>query len=250
MRIGIIGYGFVGQAVHSCMDQSRTVVVINDPAKGYGGDVLKDTKAVFVCLPTPMREDGTQDTKTLGEWLHKLSQYDGVIIIKSTVVPSVIGSLPVNGRIVMNPEFLNANSAVNDFFEQKLIVLGGHMNDCLEVRSIYEKNFILSGTPRYEYMSRMEAVQIKYMHNVYHAFKSLFWNYVYDVTGNHRKIADIYKKLRKDVVDNEFTRVCTDGKRGYGGACFTKDVAAWNAEFPHELTKFMISYNKSIRKEE
>jgi len=46
---------------------------------------------------------------------------------------------------------------------------------------------------------------------------------------------------------NEMSQIAADGKLGFGGSCFPKDVAAFEEERPHELTKFMIAYNKKLR---
>jgi UDP-glucose 6-dehydrogenase len=48
---------------------------------------------------------------------------------------------------------------------------------------------------------------------------------------------------------NEMARVGADGKLGYGGACFPKDVNAWHKIVPHYLTEFMNEYNHFLRGE-
>ena len=42
------------------------------------------------------------------------------------------------------------------------------------------------------------------------------------------------------------SQVGQDGYRGFGGACFPKDTANFHQEHEHELTKFMLDYNKSL----
>ena len=99
-----------------------------------------------------------------------------------------------------------------------------------------------------EIVTLEEAIFCKYIHNIYHAYKVLFWNYVQEVTGNSRKYARLYKKIRKDM-DNEMSQICADGLPGFGGACFPKDTAAQHQQHPHSLTGFMIEYNKQLRGE-
>jgi len=49
---------------------------------------------------------------------------------------------------------------------------------------------------------------------------------------------------------NELSKICADGKKGYGGACFPKDVNAYNSVKPDELTEFMRKYNLKLRGDE
>jgi UDP-glucose 6-dehydrogenase len=45
----------------------------------------------------------------------------------------------------------------------------------------------------------------------------------------------------------EMSQVAADGRLGYGGACFVKDVSAKHKDFPHELTSFLQIYNERLR---
>ena len=247
-RIAIIGYGLVGQAVHSGIRRD-VEVFIHDPLKGYD-DECPDIDVAFICVGTPERGDGSQDLDAVVDAFNNavLNMGAKLIVVKSTVLPgslAPVGMTKSTAHVVVNPEFLNQDNAVNDFQNQRLCVLGGFMEDCLKLQDVYEECFAVN-IQEYEFCTHGEASAIKYTHNVYNAYKVLFWNYVNWMAGDHRKTARAYKKLREGL-PSEFTQVASDGKPGYGGACFPKDVKAIHSVFPHDLTGFMIEFNNRIR---
>jgi len=240
MHIGIIGFGFVGQALYSGIKSGETVSIY-DPEKGYNNNIL-ETDVVFICVSTPTKK-GKQDTNNIDNVFKKLRGYKGVIVLKSTVHPKHIN----NKDIVVNPEFLNQNTAVEDFKKQNLLILGGKIDKSRFVYSVYRDCFDIM-IKQVKYCSIKEACYAKYIHNIYHAYKVLFWDYVQTITGNERFYADIYKRLVPE--RNEMDRIYADGKRGFGGACFPKDLVAMHDVMPNELTKYMIDYNKMMRSDE
>src|SRR5690606_10126375 len=98
-------------------------------------DLLK-TQIIFLALPTLFEElTKTYNLDALHEslnWL-KLNAYRGLVVIKSTVQPQTTSLLArIYGLdLVHNPEFLTARTALDDFNNQKHIVLGwdGRMTD-------------------------------------------------------------------------------------------------------------------------
>jgi UDP-glucose 6-dehydrogenase len=126
-----------------------------------------------------------------------------------------------------------------------VIVLGGRIDLCKQAASIYKNHFSFEAVPLFEYCSVKEAEELKYTHNIYHAYKVLYWNFVHEATGNQRKIWEMYSLITGN--KNEMARVCADGHFGYGGACFPKDVGAFHEEHPNKLTAFMIMYNHFLR---
>ena len=56
MKIGIAGYGFVGQA-HEGVLKDYHEIIISDPAKKMYGD-LKHADAIIVCVSTPQGSHG------------------------------------------------------------------------------------------------------------------------------------------------------------------------------------------------
>lgn len=224
-KIGVIGAGFVGNAVIQNLNDEVEVMVYdidNNKSNAQIYDVLEECYFIFLCLPTNMSEDGTQDFSAYQSFFDSLSVFDGltnIFIIKSTVLYENIKPYLDKYNIVMNPEFLNANSSVEDFREQKQIILGGNPLQMKEIKELYLTYFKFSDLfVEFVYMSYEEAINLKYMHNIYHAYKVLFWNFVQERTGNARLYAKHYKKIRQGL-DSEMSQISPDGKMGYGGAC-------------------------------
>jgi len=247
--IGIAGFGFVGQAVYASIKTECNVVVYDkykpkfSNIKNIGGSIT-----ILVCLPTPMDlETGSQNISELHEFLSQLAdiKYEGIVIIKSTVFFENIVKWSFKLNLVLNPEFLNQNSAPDDFANQNMVLLGGSASHTCEVRKIYKTCFNLPEDTNYQLVSATEACHFKYMHNIYHAYQVLFWNYVQQKTGNSRKYVMLYEMLygRKPILN----QIALDGQLGYGGACFPKDVNAMQFESPHLLTEFMCRFNAELR---
>jgi len=248
MKIGIAGFGFVGQAVYGSLTCEDTVIYDKYKDMNTFRDLVECTH-IFCCLPTNMLDDGKQDFDAYDDFFDTLIgyKYKGILIVKSTCLYSNIKPYEEKLNIVFNPEFLNQNSAVNDFAEQEVIVLGGRMDHCKSVTDVYYSQFNLSDEIQFEYCSIKEATELKYIHNIYHAYKVLFWNYAQQLTGNSRKMSYLYSKITGNT--NEMSRICADGRPGYGGACFVKDVNAMRCVAPHKLTDYMYKYNHELRED-
>ena len=93
MKIGIIGYGYVGKAVASAYDESQ--ILISDPQ--YPSSTIDEIKeqcgAIFVCVPTPPDKEGDCDASILISALEKLRGYTGIVIAKSTATPSIYNDI-------------------------------------------------------------------------------------------------------------------------------------------------------------
>lgn len=250
VKIGIAGFGFVGQALYgSIKAEARGDTVLYDPPKGLNDhEDLFSSRMIFCCLPTPMASDGSQDFTNYQDFFSSVpKEWSGILVVKSTCTWENLSPFTEKFSIVFNPEFLNQNTSFQDFRDQHIIILGGRADHCREVEGVYKNYFDLRCHPIYEITTTEEAIQIKYIHNIYHAYKVLFWNYTQQITGNQRKIFNLYSKIRGTTESLEMARICSDGLPGYGGACFPKDVQAFNHEHPHVLTDFMSELNNNLR---
>jgi UDPglucose 6-dehydrogenase len=239
-RIGIVGFGFVGQAVYGSITPHRSEVCVYDKYKEMGSiESINKSQIVFVCVPTPTI-NGVQSTEELDEVMSWLT--GPLIVIKSTVLPTWFEKHPT---VVYNPEFLNQNNAISDFRNQESMVIGARADLALVLENVYNNYFTIDSDRIF--CSLKEAAEFKYTHNLYHAYKALFWHYVQELTGNQRKMFSMYSKLYGTNESREMARICADGEPGVGGACFPKDMVAINSMFNHELTKMMIGYNSALR---
>ena len=88
----------------------RMLKIIIDPKYDTNIEDLKKFKPdiSFVCVPTPMSKEGNQNSDILKTVISDLSKHTPktTIVIKSTVLPSVLEVLCKNNKnIVYNPEF-------------------------------------------------------------------------------------------------------------------------------------------------
>jgi len=262
MRVAIIGYGFVGKALKfGLKDNVKTFKV--DPRLGTEISDLIDFKpnVCFICVPTPMNDDGSQDTEILQKVIDDLllNSISSLIILKSTVLPDYVNKLKkfIPG-LVLNPEFLRERHANNDFINSKLIVLGGPIESTKLAADFY-KNYTKCKTTDYKFTDHVSAALIKYSINTFLALKVTFFNQLHDVfseSGQSMEWKDFVDIISTDErIGHSHMKVPgIDGKFGYGGPCFPKDCNALiayseNIGKPFEILKKSAEINNKIRKQ-
>ena len=124
MKFGIAGFGFVGQAVYGSVKNTQNVAIFDKYKKIGSFQDLLQQPFIFCCLPTPQAEDGSQDFSEYFSFFNDLVQnkYNGILIVKSTVLYENIEPYLEKLNIVFNPEFLNQRRAVDDFKNQRVII--------------------------------------------------------------------------------------------------------------------------------
>ena len=257
--MAIIGHGFVGKAVDYGFSSSKIEKFIIDPKYGTKIEDLvdKNIDVTFVCVPTPMKEDGDIDSSIVEECIHYLKQnVSGFIVIKSTVTPIILDRF-INcisaTRIVYNPEFLMEKSANEDFVNPFMHIFGGSLEATREVERIYNEYSLCKSCPVY-HMSAVEASLVKYGINTFLATKVAWFNQFYDMVerfgGNY---GTVIRGITTDkrVGSSHTTVPGFDGKRGFGGACFPKDSAAFLklSEQSFSILNEVIQVNNDLRKE-
>ena len=119
VKVGIVGYGFVGKATARGFSKNTELFLV-DPLLGTNLSDLKEfmPEFIFLCLPTPMKKDGTQDFTVVKEVFKEIlsSKVPSTIILKSTVTPSNIKIVDnLTEDYIYNPEFLREKHAEEDF---------------------------------------------------------------------------------------------------------------------------------------
>ena len=152
-----------------------------------------------------------------GEW------WQGRQRLESTLLQDKYPNL----RLVFNPEFLTERSANFDFINQDRVILGGDINDVEVAENLFKSRF---GSTLSILKTNYETAElIKYMTNTFFATKISFLN-------DMKLIADKSGVIWKDAIDG-FIRDGRvghshldvpghDGKYGFGGSCFPKDIQA------------------------
>ena len=128
MKICVVGYGTVGKAIVAGLDKSDELDYdIVDPAyKEYNQDlkeVMESCDSAIICVPTPQDEDGYLDDSQVFDIVETIG-YEKPILIKSTIaIDSCVYFRDSNRNVCFSPEFLRAETAVEDFLsETKLII--------------------------------------------------------------------------------------------------------------------------------
>ena len=148
--VGIVGQGFVGQALKEEFSRYYPVNTYDKflPELSTHNSIatLSDSSdVVFVCVPTPMREDGSCDTSIVEQVCSDVvSAGNPIISIKSTITPGTTASLNSKlntDKIVFNPEFLPERFASRDFKNTNRVVLGGSIQATTALKQFYSHVF-------------------------------------------------------------------------------------------------------------
>ena len=258
--IGIVGNGFVGNAVYqNFRDKTQCKVYDVDKNRSLNslGDVI-NSDFIFVCLPTPMRYGGECDLSILDDFFESLpdpnfAHVTGTFIIKSTVPVGTTKRYYERHNVIHNPEFLTARNAVHDFANSERNVVGGDYELCSDFVNFYSKHF--PNTPSIITTSD-ESETIKYFSNVFLAYKVAYFNKVYDFC---QAVGVDYDIVRKGVsadgrIGKSHTKVPgIDNDRGFGGTCFPKDLNSLIVQMEKygvnaDMFKEVWKYNEQIRK--
>jgi UDPglucose 6-dehydrogenase len=234
-RIAVIGLGFVGGAIYRSLsgEFSDTDILGIDPAKGFSTTIgdIKDFDAVFVCVPSPQRADGTADTSILEAVLKDLAAVDfkGVIISKVTAPPDVYQKLQLGYKnLVHAPEFLTAANAYDDYIHGRFAIIGGEVAAYRnEAERIIRRS--QTGLNSVVHCSIGEAALAKYTINSFLATKVIFMNEMERLaTNSGMDWQRVVSAIRQDTrVGHSHMQVPgPDGQYGFGGMCFPKDTSA------------------------
>jgi UDPglucose 6-dehydrogenase len=199
----------------------------------------------FVCLPTPMYEDGSADISIVDRVLHEIASVPGerVAVIKSTVPPGSTENWNrtfegTGLRVIFNPEFLTEANALDDMRNQNRIVLGGPRPWINQVKYVFQNAF-----PKVPIIktSSTTAEMVKYVTNIHLAVKVLlaneFWqvctaldkqgkNIDYDKVIEYAKLDDRLGKTHWQVPGPMPADDTGEPAFGVGGSCFVKDLNA------------------------
>jgi len=267
IKMGIVGHGFVGKAVDYGFETPFVEKFYVDPKyETTIDDLLKwGPQVTFICVPTPMAPNGSIDDTMVLDAVYKLIAHnDGGIVIKSTITPDTIHRILVKcttlekqKRLVVNPEFLTEKNAEEQFVNPAFQVLGGHPEASAAVLDLY-KHYSMINKCEFHMVGAIEASLIKYAINSFLAMKVTFFNQLYDVTIDEgANFNTLVRAMAADPrIGNSHMKVPGyDKKRGYGGACFPKDVRAFT-KYTKRLTlleecdKINNSYRQRYLKDE
>ena len=234
MNLGIIGRGFVGSAVANGFDKDCDQIIVDPKYTDNTIQDVLDCKLVFVCVPTPVSEDGSCDTTIANDVLTELNrlQYKGVVVIKSTIIPDYLQEFKKEFelKIVYNPEFLTEANANEDFKNPPFQVFGGKWRDCEVVEKAYLRHSSVRIVPTFK-VDLTTASLLKYTINSWLATKVIFFNELKELheLGSSMVSWEQFTDMlsRDERMGNSHMQVPgPDGDPGFGGHCLPKDTEA------------------------
>ncbi|QLH19425.1 UDP-glucose/GDP-mannose dehydrogenase family protein [Streptomyces sp. Rer75] len=261
-NIAVIGTGYVGLTAGACLASlgHRVVCADMDPAKVErlsrgevpileeslpelvragldsglltfvlgAGEAVRDAETVFVCVGTPMSQDGNLDmtavdavTDEIQDWLRP----GCVLVTKSTVPVGTAARLTRRlGRpdvqVVSNPEFLREGTSVHDFLHPDRVVVGAESREAAEhVAALYAK----LDAPMM-ITDAASAELIKYAANCFLAVKLSYVNVIAELC--ERVGADIGQVATALGKDHRIGGAFLRPGPGWGGSCLPKDTRA------------------------
>jgi len=259
-KIGIIGFGIVGNAVYEMFKDTHQIKVY-DKYKSYSSlsEVCSESEFIFICLPTPVR-DNKIDLSIIEDNVKEIVKYtrgsDKVIVIKSTVVPGTTASFEKqypNTLWAFNPEFLRESTYLEDAVNPDRTVIGAsNAQVALRLLDLYTRRF--PGTKIFR-TDPTTAEMVKYSANCLLATIVLHNNIMFDICQSlnlsWEEVASMVKEDRRLQSLKNYFQVTS--QRGWGGKCFFKDCSALVGRAKElnvdiSFIEKMISENLRIRK--
>lgn len=236
--IGVVGLGYVGTAVQKGFENNNKVITF-DIAKPCTEDsissLIKKTQIVFIAVPTPMNSDGTCNTEIVDRVLKTISETDTphrpICVLKSTVTPGVTDMFATkypNITVCFNPEFLTEKNYINDFISQVNIIIG-HTSEFKYIKPVADLYYHRFPKSQVWSVTAKEAEMIKYISNTMLATKVAYLNEIYQICEktniNYKKLTNILS-FDPRLGTTHWNVPGHDGKFGFGGTCFPKDLNA------------------------
>jgi len=258
LTIGIIGGGFVGKATHllSCADINILVYDIDPKLCSPVGTVLADLTScdlIFISVPTPMKRDGTCCIDIVSLVVANLSELmdldEKCVVVRSTVPPGTSDSL----NCYFMPEFLTEKNYEQDFKTCPQWIFGLKNSEHSEQNDRFMKTitelFETSdkagkiASSRMKFLTNSEAEVVKLFRNTFLTTKVSFCNEFEEFcTACGVSYQNIINIAAEDArIGTSHTMVPGhDGKRGFGGTCFPKDIANVSAVMKEKNMKSYI----------
>ena len=240
MNIGIVGQGYVGTAVNEVFSKHYDVETydldIDKCSVDYLEDLVELSNIIFVCVPTPMKKDGSCDTsiveavvKDINDMVVSRNVSGRIVAIKSTIPPGTTNRLNKeckNISVIFNPEFLTEANFIDDFKNQNRIIIGGERPSTTKLRQVYSLAFPNAKIVK---TGSKTAEMVKYMTNTFLATKVSFANEMKMICDgldiDYDKVVE-YSTYDERLGKSHWAVPGPDGKLGFGGSCFPKDINA------------------------
>lgn len=235
-KVGVIGQGFVGTAIREGLShvfKVETYDKFKEDASSCKSleELSRKVQITFICLPTPMNQDGSCNLSIIESVVKELDSFgnNNIAVIKSTIPPGTtkrLNSKCRNLKIVFSPEFLTEANFIDDFKNQNRIIIGGPRPASTKVKNLFTKAFpevkiIKTGSNT--------AESVKYFTNCFLTMKVAFANEFKQICEqfniDYDKVVE-YGLYDQRIGSTHLSVPGPDGKMGFGGSCFPKDLNA------------------------
>ena len=210
-------------------------------ATSNGNEAVNHTEVSIICVGTPSRPNGSLNLDAVETVSSQIgtslaAKEDGhLIMLRSTVLPGTVRDivLPALGRssgkragehfsVVHNPEFLRESSAIKDFDNPPLTVIGA-----ADEQAGQHAAALYDGVTAPLVVTSIETSEmVKYAANVWHALKVCFGNEVGNVCKavgiDGHEVMDLFCRDTKLNISPAYLKPGF----AFGGSCLPKDTRA------------------------
>lgn len=260
-KIGIIGYGYVGLAMVKLLRDHYELKIYDIQNSPNTKAEVNACDMAIICVPTPMKEDGSCDTSIVEESIKWLKA--PLILIKSAVPPGTVDRFKekYGKRICVSPEYVGEGKYFVQYWKyphptemkyHDFVIIGGDKKDALESVEPFKR---VMGPHVHYYITDAKTAELtKYMENSWGATKVTFCQEFHEIA---KAFGVDYNELRElFCADSRVEKMHTlvfKHNRGFGGKCFPKDVngivkAAETAGYEPALLKEVLKSNERFRK--
>lgn len=265
----MVGYGVVGSATGTVLGQIHDIIPYDRYKSGLQdtlGRLASEAEVTFICVPTPMRANGSMDYSairaSLESLLHEVMKCGRdpeslIAVVRSTAVSGTTDYFAQHFpfRFAFSPEFLREKHAETDMRSTSRVIIGANRKDVhTALVALYQAVF---PEAHYICVDIKTAEMIKYAANIALAGQIAIANELCRICA----ALDIdYAQVKTAIqLDERIGRNMDvpghDGKLGFGGKCFPKDLrglialARDNHLEPNLLNEIWRS-NLDVRKEQ
>ncbi|HYY43954.1 MAG TPA: UDP-glucose/GDP-mannose dehydrogenase family protein [Actinomycetota bacterium] len=202
------------------------------------GDAARACEVLFICVGTPLGSDGRADLLQIERLAAQIAPHleSYKVVVEKSTVPVHTGKRLVETLarygahdfdVVSNPEFLREGRAVEDTLRPDRVVVGSDSERA--TRSVLEVlHPVISATGCPVVVTDLTTAELlKHASNAFLAMKISFINAVAEVC--EAAGADVDTVADGMGLDPRIGREFLGAGIGYGGACFPKDIAAFEA---------------------
>ena len=249
MKFVVVGFGFVGKAVYSVLNEKHDTKIIDPihvnsfPAGeniiGAGAETVQEIRGVdgfILCVPTPEGSNGRCDDSLVLDYIEQIREHhkNAHILIKSTTSVESLQMLDHYSnkcdKLTFSPEFLRGSVGTDpsqEFRDATFMIYGGKGG-----RWWHEVFSQVMNYTDVRFLDLVSAGFLKYAENSFLATKVMFFNelrnlYDHAVDVNYDAMIEALA-LDKRIGISHTQVPGPDGKYGFGGHCLPKDTSEFS----------------------